>query len=92
MDKQELIEILKENIDEPLDIHVYVNDESWTIADLFIRQELNNGCDGFGMVNVREMFELLTEHKGLLIENNMLSVEGWNNMGFSLWKEYDFDN
>ena len=44
------------------------------------------------MVNVREMFELLTEHKELLIENNMLSVEGWNNMGISLWKEYDFDN
>ena len=88
---EQLILILIENMDEDMDIHIHVNDESWTIADLFIRQKLNNGGDGFGMKNVHEMFELLTECKQLLIENNMLSEDGYNNSDYPLWKGYDFD-
>ena len=40
-----------------------VNRENWTIADLFIRQELNNGCDGFGMENVHKVYKYLVKHK-----------------------------
>ena len=29
-----------------------VNEKNWTPADLFIRQYLNNTCDGFGLNNV----------------------------------------
>ena len=53
MDKQELIETLQTNYDD--DAPIEVNDESWTLADLFARQWLNNGGDGFGMVNVKKM-------------------------------------
>ena len=29
------------------------NKDKWTLADLFIRQYLNNQCDGFGLYNVK---------------------------------------
>ena len=89
MDRDELIAILQSNYDDDAPIHV--NRKKWTLADLFIRQELNNGCDGFGMVNVRKMFNLLSKHKQLLIDNDMLSKDGYNNSGFPLWKNHDFD-
>ncbi len=88
MDKDELIAILQSNYDGD-DVPIEVNDEYWTLADLFIRQRLNNMGDGFGMVNVEEMFNLLSEHKQLLIDNNMLSKDGYNNSGFQLWKNHD---
>ena len=42
------------------------------------------------MVNVKEMFEFLSEHKQVLIENDMLSKDGYNNCGVPLWKNYNF--
>ncbi len=70
---------------------IKVNEESWTLADLFARLWLNNGCDGFGMVNVKKMYDLLCENKQLLIDNNMISKEARNNYGIPLWEEYNFD-
>ena len=66
-----------------------VNRENWTIADLFIRQELNNGCDVFGMENVHKVYKYLVKHKQELIEYNLLSKDGMNNFGFTLWKDHD---
>lgn len=66
-----------------------VNRENWTIADLFIRQLLNNGDDGFGMENVHKVYKYLVKHKQELIEYNLLSKDGMNNFGFTLWKDYD---
>jgi|TARA_B100001094_G_C18071017_1_gene740010 hypothetical protein len=85
----ELIVTLQSNYDD--DAPIEVNGEYWTLADLFIRQWLNNKCDGFGMNNVEAMFNLLSKHKQLLIDNNMLSKDGRNNSGFPLWNDYEFE-
>jgi hypothetical protein len=89
--KEQIIEKLIENCeDSNNDLRVQLEDV-WTIAELFIRQHLNNGCDGFGMRNVAEMYEYLCEHKEELIEYDLISKVGFNNHGFPLWKDYDFD-
>jgi len=89
MNKEKLIEKLQKNIDRMAPIEV--NEEEWTLADLFIRQLLNNGCNGFGLIKVRQMYELLCQYKQLLIDNNMVSEKAWNNLGYPLWEGYDFD-
>ena len=89
MEKNELIETLRSNYDDEAPIEV--NDEQWTLADLFARQWLNNGWDGYGMVNVEEMYNLLCEHSEMLVEENMISERGYNNFGFPLWEDFDFD-
>ena len=90
MDRDELIAILQSNYDDD-EAPIHTNEMWWTLADLFIRQELNNGWDGFGMENVRKMFNLLSKHKQLLIDNDMLSKDGYDNSGFLLWKNYNFN-
>lgn len=89
MNKEELIETLQSNYDD--DAPIEVNDKHWTLADLFARQWLNNGWDGFGMVNVEQMYNLLCEHKQLLIDNDMISEAAQNNSGYPLWDGYNFD-
>ena len=64
--------------------------DKWTICDLFIRQWLNNMCDGFGMINVRKMYTYLRAWKDVLIEENMINEKGFNNSGFPLWVDYNF--
>lgn len=65
-------------------------EKMWSLPDLFIRQYLNNGVDGFGMSNVDEMFMYLFSKKNTLIELSMISADGYNNSGFPLWKNHDF--
>jgi hypothetical protein len=60
------------------------------MGDLFIRQWLNNGSDGFDMVNVEYVYKVLKEHKDLLIKENMVSKIGFNNSRFPLWNDYNF--
>lgn len=91
MNKEDLIAELKSNYDDADDAPIEVNDELWTLADLFVRQWLNNGCDGYGMENVEEMYVLLCECKELLIEENMISESAKNNFNFPLWDDYNFD-
>ena len=62
----------------------------WSVADLFIRQHLNNGCDGFGLKNVNDVYEYLVSNKATLLFNHLVSEAGYNNSGFPLWKDYDF--
>ena len=66
------------------------NATKWTVADLFIRQWLNNMSDGFGMRNVQETFMYLVSKKDVLVEKRLISKDGYNNSGFSLWKDYNF--
>ena len=89
MQKETLIQILESNYGDHAPIEV--NEEEWTLADLFARQLLNNGGDGFDMVNVRQMYEMLCQNKQLLLDNNMISKVGRNNSGYPLWEDYNFD-
>mmetsp|Transcript_40032 Transcript_40032/g.78223 ORF Transcript_40032/g.78223 Transcript_40032/m.78223 type:complete len:107 (+) Transcript_40032:99-419(+) len=96
--KQEIIDTLLENCEEETKIEMSQekfhspNGNNWTIADLFLRQFLNNMVDGFGMKNVYEMFGYLVENKRALKKYDLVSRDGYNNSGFPLWKNYDFDN
>ena len=92
--KEEIIEYLSSNSADYLNDGLYykVNEDTWTLSDLFIRQYLNNLVDGFGMVNVMGVYQYLCKHKDLLIEYNMVSKDGWNNSGLTLWENYNFDD
>ena len=48
--------------------------------------------DGFGMRNVHETFMYLVSKKDVLVEKRLISKDGYNNSGFSLWKDYNFDD
>jgi hypothetical protein len=71
--------------------YTYENSRKWTIADLFIRQKLNNCCDGFGMKNVWRVYKFLCLNKQVLIKHKMVSEKAWNNSGYLLWCEYGYD-
>ena len=66
------------------------NKDKWTLADLSIRQYLNNQCDGFGLYNVKDVYNYLVKNREKLIANRMVSPEGRNNFGCTLWKKYEF--
>jgi len=87
--KEKLISILQSNYDEAAPIEV--NNKHWTLADLFVRQWLNNGEDGFGMINVEQMYILLCNNKQLIIDHNLISKSATNNFGYALWNDYNFD-
>ena len=95
MTKKEIIDRLlesftdKEEYSKP--IYHSVNDQKYTLADLIIRQELNNGCDGFDMVNVNNTYYWLKEIKDDLIKHNLLSKSACNNSGFPLWDNYNIN-
>ena len=67
------------------------SENTWSWADLFIRQWLNNGGDGFGMINVYDVYEYLCHIKEDLIKYKMISKVGFNNSGYPLWKDYNFE-
>ncbi len=64
--------------------------DKWSLADLFIRQWLNNGGDGFCMKNVEEMYNYLVENKDDVIKFDLVSKDGWNNSSFPLWGNFHF--
>jgi hypothetical protein len=94
LNKEQLVEIMIENLNkkEYKDLPpILENDKEWTIADLFIRQLLNNGGDGFGLENVEYVYhDIILPNKDLLIKEKMVSKNGKNNSGFSLWTDYNF--
>tara|TARA_R110002012_G_scaffold313063_1_gene524362 strand:- start:425 stop:1105 length:681 start_codon:yes stop_codon:yes gene_type:complete len=90
MDK--IINYLYDNCEEYLHNQpIHPNVKLWTIADLFIRQYLNNYVDGFGMRNVEKVYYYLLEHKADLIKYNLISKNGWNNSKYPLWKDYNIE-
>jgi hypothetical protein len=93
LNKEQLVMVMTENLDKDTykDLPpILENDKKWTIADLFIRQWLNNGDNGFGLKNVSFVYGLLLKHKDLLVREKMVSKNGANNFGISLWTDYNF--
>ena len=70
---------------------ITVNGKLWTLADLFIRQYLNNMCDGFGLRGVYDVYHYLVSNKDYLIRYNLVSKDGFNNSGYQLWNDYNFE-
>lgn len=92
MKKEELKDLMYNNLDQEIrwSSPLEVNDNLWTTADLFIRQFLNNGTDGFGLTNVEKIYNILVDHKENLIEWGWVSASANNNAGHNLWDEYNF--
>jgi hypothetical protein len=90
LNKEQLVSLMSKNIKQDDRTPITISDDYWTMADLFIRQFLNNGADGFDMKNVAYVYGVLLQHKDLLIKENMLSKNGFNNSGFPLWTDYNF--
>lgn len=69
----------------------------WTPCDLILRaelSELSGSAMGFLGISSREnknAFDYICANKNYFIEQNMVNKDGWNNWGFPLWKDYDFD-
>ena len=91
--KNEIIEYLLKFCDKELgkDIYHNINNENWTIVDLFIRKYLNIN-DGFKFTNIENIFNYLLKIKKELIDLNLLSKESYDNFGFILWENYNFEN
>ena len=87
----EIMDTLIKNTDDCVQLLSKPTDKAWSLPDLFIRQYLNNMVDGFGLSNVDEMYMYLLSKKNTLIELGMISTEGYNNCGFPLWKDCNFD-
>lgn len=97
MTKKDIIETLLKDITSKEDKQEYAkeiyhkeNPTKYTIADLFIRQFLNNGVNGFGMTRVLENYLWLKSIKKKLIDYKLVSRDATNNSGFPLWNNYDF--
>ena len=65
------------------------NDDYYSLSDLIARQWINNGCDGFGMVNISKGYDFIIEHLDELKALNMISESAKNNSGITLWKGYN---
>lgn len=94
MKKEEIIDRLLEDLEDKEEYKKYVyhnvNPLKWTLAELFIRQYLNNGVDGFGMKNVENNYRWLKSIKEDLIKENLISEVGMNNADYKLWSDYNF--
>tara|TARA_B100000401_G_scaffold134547_1_gene89111 strand:- start:7459 stop:7890 length:432 start_codon:yes stop_codon:yes gene_type:complete len=87
---EDIMDILKRNTDGTFQARAHSTEKNWSLADLFVRQYLNNLTDGFGMYNVEEMYMYLRAVKDKLIQFDMISKDGFNNSGYPLWKDYNF--
>lgn len=71
--------------------------QMWTPCDLIAREYLNNGCGsakgflGIAPKTAYKCYEYMCENKQELIAMDMVGEEGYNNFGFTLWKDYNFD-
>ena len=68
--------------------------EKWTPCDLILREYYNNGggsSQGFLGISKNECikcYDYIKENLNELLELNMISKDGWNNSGYSLWSDY----
>ena len=68
----------------------------WSPCDLIAREYLNNGggsAKGFLGISRSECikcYNYMRSIKDILIKNDLISEEAWNNHGFKLWSNYNF--
>ncbi len=96
--KEEILEFLQANYagkEEPaLTVEAGEKTQTWTLAALFVRRWLNDGDDapGWGLTNVGKVYIYLCVNKESVVEHGLIEKEGYNNSGFPLWSDYDFDD
>lgn len=91
MDREKQFErILRKNAPDLQDTSMYISELDWSLPELFIRQYLNNCCDGFGLKNVERMYDFIKRHKDIVVREKMIHEKGWNNSGYILWEDYEF--
>jgi hypothetical protein len=97
IERDEIIAFLMENYDGSscfITVEEGNANDQWTVADLFLRRWLNDMDDapGWGLTNVKGVYEYLCKHKTSLIAHNMVNRSAKNNSGFLLWENHEFDN
>jgi len=96
--KEEILEFLQANYagkEEPaLTVEAGEKTQTWTLAGLFVRRWLNDRYDapGWGLTNVGKVYIYLCVNKESVVEHGLIEKEGYNNSGFPLWSDYDFDD
>lgn len=84
-------------LEDMVDANTCEKHNKWTPCDLIAREYLNNGggsSKGFlGTMpsECRRCYYYMIENKDYLIANDLISKEAWNNSGFPLWHDYNFD-
>lgn len=72
-------------------------EKKWSPCDLIAREYLNNGggsAQGFLGIGTQvciNAYKYMCAHKQELIEQDLISKKAWNNWGFPLWNDYNFD-
>ena len=84
-------------MEDMLDVDTCEEQNKWTPIDLIAREYLNNGggsAKGFLGITPSECckcYDYICENKDYIVANRLVSEKAWNNSGFPLWSEYDYD-
>ena len=84
-------------MEDMLDVDTCEEQNKWTPIDLIAREYLNNGggsAKGFLGITPSECckcYDYICENKDYIVANHLVSEKAWNNSGFPLWSEYDYD-
>ena len=46
----------------------------------------------WGLKNVKKVYSYLCENRESVLEHGLIEKDGYNNSGFPLWKDYNFDD
>ena len=64
------------------------DDNKFSLVEMFLRQQLRDGCDGYGYFDVTKMYKILYKDRQLLIDNKLISPYSTHGK-FILWYGYN---
>ena len=67
----------------------FADDNKFSLVEMFLRQQLRDGCDGYGHFDVTKMYKTLYKDRQLRIDNNLISPYSTHGK-FILWYGYNF--
>lgn len=70
--------------------------DRWSPCDLIIREAINNGGGsakgflGLTKANCLKCYAYMVDHRQDMIDQDLVSKQGWNNHGIALWQNYNY--
>ena len=71
-----------------LSFETLADDNKFSLVEMFLRQQLRDGCDGYGYFDVTKMYKILYKDRQLLIDNKLISPYSTHGK-FILWYGYN---
>ena len=71
-----------------LSLQTLGDDDKFSLVEMFLRQQLRDGCDGYGYFDVTKMYKILYKDRQLLIDNKLISPYSTHGK-FILWYGYN---